>query len=90
MDREDELDVARLASEAVVWRCSVKKSVLKNFAKFTEKQLCLSLFNNVAGLRAATLLKKKLWHRSFPVNFAKFQRTPFFIEHLWSLLLRLK
>ena len=26
-------------------------------------------------------------HRCFPVNFAKFLRTPFFIEHLWWLLL---
>ena len=24
------------------------------------------------GLRPATLLKKRLWHRCFPVNFAKF------------------
>ena len=28
-------------------------------------------------LRPATLLKKRLWHRCFPVNFAKFLRTPF-------------
>ena len=27
--------------------------------------------------RPATLLKKRLWHRSFPVNFEKFLRTPF-------------
>ena len=27
-------------------------------------------------------------HRCFPVNFAKFSRTPFFIEHLWWLLLK--
>ena len=27
--------------------------------------------------RPATLLKKKLWHRCFPVNFVKFLRTPF-------------
>ena len=27
--------------------------------------------------RPATLLKRKLWHRCFPVNFAKFLRTPF-------------
>ena len=26
---------------------------------------------------AATLLKKRLWHRCFPVNFAKFLTTPF-------------
>ena len=33
-------------------------------------------------------LKKRLWYRCFPVNFAKFLRTPFFIEHLlWLLLL---
>ena len=34
------------------WRCSVRKGVLRNFAKFTGKHLCQSLFfNNVAGLR---------------------------------------
>ena len=33
------------------WRSSVKKGVLKNFAKFTGKYLCQSLsFNKVAGL----------------------------------------
>ena len=36
----------------------------------------------------ATLLKKRLWHRCFPVNFAKFLKTPFFTEHLWWLLLK--
>ena len=35
----------------------------------------------------ATLLKKKLWHRCFPVNLAKFLRTPFIPEHLRWLLL---
>ena len=38
--------------------------------------------------RPATLLKKRLWHRCFPVNFVKFLRTPFLTEHLrWLLLL---
>ena len=65
-----------------------KKGVLRNFAKFTGKHLCQSLFfNKVAGLRPATLLKKRLWHRCFPVNFTKFLRTPFIIEQLWWLLL---
>ena len=55
-----------------------KKGVLRNFTKFTGKQLCQSLFfNKVAGLRAATLLKKRLWHKCFSVNFVKFLRTPF-------------
>ena len=38
-------------------------------------------------LSRATLLKKRLWHMCFPVNFAKFLRTRFFTEHLWLLLL---
>ena len=69
-------------------RCSLTKRVLRNLAKFTGKHLCQSLFfNKVAGLRPATLLKKRLWHRCFPVNFTKFLRTTFFIEHVWWLLL---
>ena len=59
-------------------RCSIKKGALRNFAKFAGKQLCQRhFFNKVAGLRTATLLKKSLWHSCFPVNFAKFVRTPF-------------
>ena len=66
-----------------------KKGVLRNFAKFTGKRLCQSLFfNKVAGLTSATLLKKRLWRRCFPVNFAKFLRKPFLTEHLWWLLLK--
>ena len=37
--------------------------------------------------KGATLLKKRLWHRCFPVNFVKFPRTPFLTEHLWWLFL---
>ena len=65
-----------------------KKGVLRKFAKFTGKPLCRSLFfSKVAGLKLATLLKKRLSHKCFPVNFANFLRTPFFIEHLWWQLL---
>ena len=60
-----------------------KKEVLKNLAKFTGKHLCQSFFfHKVAGL-----LKIKLWHRCFPVNFAKFLGTRFLTEHLRWLLL---
>ena len=62
--------------EIVIDKCSqkqpleafCKKAVLRNFARFTGKHLCL---------RPAALLKKRLWHRCFPVNFAKFLRTSF-------------
>ena len=58
--------------------CSIRKCVLRNFTKFTGKHLYQSpFFNKVASLRPATLLKKGLWHRCFPMNFAKFLRAPF-------------
>ena len=118
-------------------RCSLKKGVLKNFAKFTERHMCQSLFfNKVEGfspfefcthkikieipqlithqkqppevfyeknvlknwtkftgkylcqsLRPAALLKKRLWHRCFPVNFVEFLRTPFLQNTSGRLLL---
>ena len=37
----------------------------------------------------ATLLKKRLWHRCFPENFAKFLKTPHRKEHLQWLLLQI-
>ena len=64
-----------------------KKSVFGNFTKFTGKHLGQSLFfNKVAGLRPTTLLKKRLWHRCFPMNFAKFLRTHF-LENTFERLL---
>ena len=73
--------------KAVVPKCSVRKGILRNLTKFTGKHLCQSIFlNKVAGIRPATLLKKRPWHRCFPVNFVKFLRTPFFTEYLWILL----
>ena len=38
-------------------------------------------------LQTLTWLKKRLWHRRFPANFAKFSRTPFSIKHIWWLFL---
>ena len=35
-----------------------------------------------------TLFKKRLWHRCFPVFFAKFLRTSFLTEHFGWLLLK--
>ena len=59
-------------------RCSEKEGVLRNFARFTGKHLCQSLFfNKVIRLRQATLSKRRLWHRCFPVNLAKFLKTTF-------------
>ena len=69
-------------------RCSMEKGVLKNFTIFTEKHLCRSLFliKLKASLRPATLLKKRLQHRCFPVMFfceyCEILKNTYFVEHL--------
>ena len=57
----NKIDELLKTPEVVVRRCSIKKVFLK-----------ISL-----RLGLATLLKKRLWHRCFPVNVAKFLRAPF-------------
>ena len=55
-------------------RCSVKKVFLKISQN---SHLCHSpFFNKVADLKSANLLKRRLWHSCFIVNFASFLRTP--------------
>ena len=50
-----------------------KKRIHKNFAKFTAKYLCRSLFfDKDSGLQPAALLQKRLRHKCFSVNFAKY------------------
>ena len=69
-------------------RCSVRKVVLRNFAKFTEKHLRQSLFfNKVTGLRPATLLKKETLAQVFFCEFCEISKNDFFTERLGRLLL---
>ena len=50
----------------------------------------VSFFNKAVCLSSATLLKNRLWHSCFPVNFPKSLRTTFFKEHLrWLVLIGL-
>ena len=44
------------------------------------------LFCKKSCLRPATLLKKRFWLSCFAVNFVKFLKTLFSIEHQWLLL----
>ena len=66
-----------------------KTGVLENLVKFTVKHLCWSpFFNKVAGLRPATLLKKRLQHKCCSANFAKFFKTSFLQNtSRWLLLI---
>ena len=57
-------------------RCSIRKSVLKNFANFTGKHLCWILFLWSCKPAACKFLKKGLQYKCFPVKFAKLFRIP--------------
>ena len=70
-----------VATEAATRGVLNKMVLKKDVTKLTEKHLCQRLiFNKVSGLRPLlkrpTLLKKRLWHSCFPVNFVKYLRTP--------------
>ena len=87
-----EAAVRKCSSEAVAQRCSVKKmflKVLQNSQKNTHARIS-SLIKLQARNSTCNFIKKRLWHRCFPVNFVKFLRTPFLIEHLRWLLLVLQ
>ena len=64
-------------SEAVAQTCYVKKVFLE-ILQNSQENTCA---------RVSVLIKLRLWHRCFFVNFAKFLRTPFLTEHLRWLLL---
>ena len=56
-------------------RCYIKNHVLRNFAIFTGKHLCWSLF--LIKLQTCIFIKKRLLqHRCFSANIMNFSRTP--------------
>ena len=69
-------------------RCSVRKMLLK-FSQNSQENNCarVSFSIKLQAYARATLLKKRLWRRCFPVNFGKFLRTPISTEQFWWLLL---
>ena len=71
-------------------RCSVKKVFLR-ISQNSQENICarVSFLIKLKALHA-TLLKETLRHRCFPVNFSKFLRTFFFLEHLHWLLLKIQ
>ena len=58
----------------------------ETFRKFDWKTSVLeSIFSKVAGLQACNFVKKRLQHTCYLVKFAKFLRTRFFTEHLFTV-----
>ena len=68
-----------LVIETVALTYSAKKVFLE-ISQNPQENTCarVSVIIKFEGLRPATLLKKRLWRRCFPVNFVKFLRTPFY------------
>ena len=62
--------------------CSTRKGALRNFAKFTEKQLCQSHFFN-------NFIKKETLAQVFSCEFCKYSKNIFFTEHLWATALEI-
>ena len=70
-------------------RCSLRKvliEILQNSQETTCARVSFLITLQVC-LRPAALSKKRLWHKRFPVNFAKFLRTHFSENTSWRLLL---
>ena len=63
----------------------INKTFWKFLKIYRKTHVPESLFSH--SLRPATLLKERLWHRCFLVNFEKILRTPFLTGHLRWLLL---
>ena len=64
-------------------RYSIKKAVLKNFAIFTGKRLCL----NLLLIKTYNFPRKRLRHRCFPVNIAQILITLILMKICEQLLL---
>ena len=71
------------------FRSSHRRCSIKFFLQNSQENTCarVSFFKQVASLRPATLLKKRLkrlWHRCFSVNFCKIFKNTFFTEDVWA------
>ena len=62
-------------------RCSVRKNVLGNLAKFTAKHLYQNLFFNKV-MEACNFIKKETLAQVFSCQFSKISKNTFFTEHL--------
>ena len=71
--------------EAVVWRWSVKKLLLKLRRIHRKIPVSESLFNKVAGLQICNFIKKRLQCRCVFLWFCEIFKNTYFEEHLWTI-----
>ena len=68
---------------------SLQEKVFLEISQNSQENTCARV-SILIKLQPATLLKYRLWHRCFPVDFGKFLRTPFLQNTSWWVLLRLE
>ena len=70
--------------QIIHWKTRESKSVKLQASIFFAKTI-----NSLEQVQVATLFKKRLWNKCFPVNFAKFLRTSFLLNIYGQLLLHI-
>ena len=75
-----------VSTEAVIWRQSTRKTVLRNFAKFKGKYLCLSL-NQVILLKKGSGTSVSLWVLQICLKQLIIIKELKILERLWTMLL---
>ena len=60
-------------------RCSLRKGVLRNFAKFIWKHLCQSYRSE-----ACNFIKKEILAQVFSCEFCEILKSTFYTEYLWA------
>ena len=79
------ISVKKLLKNDLTQRHFSRISIRNRRGKIHGKHLCQNLlFNKILG-QSPTLLKKRLWHSCFPVNFTKFLGTSFLQKMLFKI-----
>ena len=65
-------------------RCSVRKGVLRNFAKFAGKHLCRVFFFIKLQASACNFIKKETLAQVLSSQFSKVSKNTFFTEQPWA------
>ena len=74
---KNQFRVVQNSTKAAVRRCFSKQVFLK-ISQYSQENICVRVFfNTVADLKTCNIIEKRLQHRYFPVNIAKFLRIAF-------------
>ena len=90
VDRLCALILSATENEGITTGVVLCKKLFLNFTQNSQENNWASVSSLIKLPASANLLKNRLWHRCFPVNFVKFSKTPFSLEHLQWLFLKME